>query len=432
MKRARALRRKLGPAIAWDPAHDAYYIVAAMRPGAAGIPPLHITQRALLQLRSQIEQRRSELPFGLLSGAQCVAPESGTHYLLVDEVTAARRELTPDEPIEQLRTELRALASDAERRQKFALGWYLGGMDDDLELDPEVAALHHELFPEAWQIVLLSGQASGEEQGAILRFEARSDRFYPIPFSELLPEAGWRGEAKEAHTAVQWTNYRTAHPVSPVDASSIADVSATAGRSRGRELDLGAFLASLRRGAGRTPTSDTSPAAAAPLPPARTLPPAAAPAQRLEVSRPVSPSVHAAAAVRRIEATAPAQEPAPAPAPPVPTSSAPPYLSLAEPAAAATVVPAPVVPSPPVSPAPVAPEPVAPEPSVPQPSLPEPSPDLEVPQIFINGALVAVPDTNVPLTALPPPETGARRLLPALLGAALIVLVGLAIYLSFR
>jgi hypothetical protein len=58
-------------------------------------------------------------------------------------------------------------------------------------------------------------------------------------------------------------------------------------------------------------------------------------------------------------------------------------------------------------------------------------PDVEVPQIFINGALVALPDTNPPLTALPP-DTATRRLLPALLGAALIVLVGLAIYLSFR
>ena len=145
MKRARALRRKLGPAIAWTPAHDAYHIVASMRPGASGIPPLHVTQRALLQLHSQIERRHTELPFGLLSGALCLAPESKTHYLLIDEATAARRALTADEPLEQLSTELRALAAEAESGQKLALGWYLGGMDDDLEVDPEVAALHPEL-----------------------------------------------------------------------------------------------------------------------------------------------------------------------------------------------------------------------------------------------------------------------------------------------
>jgi len=59
-------------------------------------------------------------------------------------------------------------------------------------------------------------------------------------------------------------------------------------------------------------------------------------------------------------------------------------------------------------------------------------PDVEVPQIFINGALVALPNTDAPLAAPPPPNTVARRLLPALIGASLIVLVGLAIYLSFR
>jgi hypothetical protein len=58
-------------------------------------------------------------------------------------------------------------------------------------------------------------------------------------------------------------------------------------------------------------------------------------------------------------------------------------------------------------------------------------PDFEDPQIFINGALVALPDTDAPLTALPPPGTVARRFL-ALLVVALIVLVGLAIYLLFR
>jgi hypothetical protein len=46
--------------------------------------------------------------------------------------------------------------------------------------------------------------------------------------------------------------------------------------------------------------------------------------------------------------------------------------------------------------------------------------------------LIPLPDTNAPLTALPPRDTVARRLLRVLLGAALIVLVGLAIYLSFR
>ena len=422
MKRARTLRRKLGPAIAWAPAHDAYYIVASMRPGAAGIPPLHVTQRALLQLHSQIERRRAALPFGLLSGALCLAPESSTHYLLIDEATAARRALSADEPLKQLSTELRALAAEAESGQKLALGWYLGGMDDDLEVDPEVAALHHELFGEAWQIMLVSGQASGAEQGEFRRFESQSERFYPIPFSELLQETGWHREASEPRTAVRWTHYRTTRPVSYLDPSAIADLSANTQPSRGRELDLGAFLRSLRPGGERTPTGDTSSAVDAPSPRARTPLPAVAPARRPDLNGPISPSSHGSA-VRRIDAATPAQEPRPARAPAEPALSAPPYLSIANRTSDVPLVPAPVVPSPlPAPPAAAARETVP----------PAPVPDFEVPQIFINGALVAVPDTNAPLTALPPPDTVARRLLPALLGAALIVLVGLAIYLSFR
>jgi hypothetical protein len=421
MKRARALRRKLGPAINWAPAHDAYYIVASMRPGASGIPPLHVTQRALLQLHSQIERRRTELPFGLLSGALCLAPESNTHYLLIDEATAARRPLTADEPLKQLSTELRALAAKAESGQKLALGWYLGGMDDDLEVDPEVAALHHELFGEAWQIMLVSGQASGAEQGEIRRFESQTERFYPIPFSELLQETGWRGEAGAPRTVVRWTHYRTTGPVSYLDPSAIADLSVNTQPSRGRELNLGAFVRSLRLRGERTPTDDTSSAADAPSPRARTPLPAVAPTRRPDLDGPISPSSHGSA-VRRIDAATPSQKPTPAPAPAEPARSAPSYLSISNRTSDVPPVPARVVPSP--LPAPRA---AAARETVP----PAPVPDVEVPQIFINGALVALPDTNPPLTALAP-DTATRRLLPALLGAALIVLVGLAIYLSFR
>ena len=422
MKRARALRRKLGPAIDWAPAHDAYYIVASMRPGASGIPPLHVTQRALLQLHSQIERRRSELPFGLLSGALCLAPESNTHYLLIDEATAARRPLTADEPLKQLSTELRALAAEAESGQKLVLGWYLGGMDDDLEVDPDVAALHHELFGEAWQIMLVSGQASGAEQGEFRRFESQTERFYPIPFSELLQETGGRGEAGEPRTALRWTHYRTTRPVSYLDPSAIADLSANTQPSRGRELNLGAFVRSLRLRGERTPTDDASPAAEAPAPRARTPLPAVAPTRRPDLDGPISPSSHRSA-VRRIDAAPPAQEPTRAAAPAEPARSAPPYLSIAKRTSDVPLVPAPVVPPPlPAPPAAAARETVP----------PAPAPDVEVPQIFINGALVALPDTNPPLTALPPSDTVTRRLLPALLGAVLIVLVGLAIYLSFR
>lgn len=462
MKFAHVLRRKLGPAIAWAPAHDAYYMVASMRPGTADIPPLHVTQRALLQLHSQIERRGAALPFGLLSGALCLDPESGTHYLLIDEATAARRALTADEPFEQLNSELRALAAEAESHQKLVLGWYLGGMDDDLEVDPEVMALHHQLFGEAWRVMLVSGQAQGAEQGEFRRFEPQTGHFYPIPFSELLQETGWRREASKPRTAVRWTHYRTARPVSHLDPSVVADPSTKTQPSRERELDLGGFLRALRPKGERPLKGDTVSAAETPSPRGRTPFPAVPPARRPNLNGPISPSPGRSAA-RRIDAAPQAQEPTRPPAPAEPMVSAPSHLSISRRTSDVPVAPAPDAPTPlpappaaaaraPVPPAAVppaaeppargtptrvtpAPAPLARLPAAAVPPAPvpvAPVPDLEVPQIFINGALIALPDTVAPLTALPPPHSLARRLLTALLGVALIALVGLAIYLSFR
>ena len=184
-----------------------------MRPGAAGIPRLHVTQRALLQLHSQIERRRTALPFGLLSGALCLAPETSTHYLLIDEAVAARRALTADEP---LKHSAPSCGHSRRRRrvgQKLALGWYLGGMDGDLEVDPEVAALHRELFGEAWQIMLVSGRGVGCGAGRISAVR--------VPVRTILPHSvlraccrRQRGVARLASRA-RWCDGRTIEPRSP-------------------------------------------------------------------------------------------------------------------------------------------------------------------------------------------------------------------------
>ena len=419
--------------IAWAPAHDSYHVIASMRPGAAAIAPLHVTQRALLELSAQIDQRRAAMPFGLLSGSLCLSPETRTQYLVIDEVTAARRELTPEEPLEQLRTELRALASDAERLRKLPIGWYLGGMDDDLELDPEVAALHRQLFPEAWHVVLVAGQESGAQRGAFQRFESLTDRFYAIAFSELLPESGRRGDAAEARTALRWTNYRSAYPVSPLDTSAVADIGTGSRASRARELDLGSFVRFLRRRAEPSPMDGASPTADAPPPPAPTPPPATAPARRLDISRPISTSAQSSP-VRRAAATTPEQTP--------PAPSAPPALSLAERAVAPPAPPpisrpepAPAT-APPISRAePVRaalPPTVQGEPSPPVARVEAAPPEISIPQVFIDGALVPLPEEAMSIPQLPPTISAAGRILPMLLGTALIVLVASAVYLSFR
>ena len=465
---ARVLRRRLGPVINWAPAHDPYHVIASMRPGAAGIPPLHATQRALLKLSAQMNQRGVVLPFGLLCASLCRSPEMRTNYLLLDEVMAARRELTAEEPLQQLRTELRALASDAERRRKLTLGWYLGGMDGDLELDPEAAALHRELFPEAWHVAVVDGQQSGTQQGAFLRFESVTERFYAIAFSELLPEGDSGREGAEPRTAVRWTNYRSTQPVTPLDDAAIAEL--TRGESRGRELDLGSFMRFLRRGAEPAPMGGASPPADAPAPPAAP-PPATSPPRRLD-GRPI-PTSAPTPPVRRA-AAAPAAKPAPGPSPVVPEArpeQAPAPLvpeakpmqepapavrdpkvmpAPASPASEQKLTPAPPAPAQKLMPAPPAPEQrpvrlpapsvsssmplaepaVAPVPPPPIVSSEPAAPDVEVPRVFIDGALVPLPEDGTAIPGHPPTDSSAPRFLLALLFAALIVLVALAVYLS--
>jgi hypothetical protein len=246
MKTIRPIRRTRGPTISWAPAHDSYYIVAGMRGAAAGIPPWHITQAALLEFESLVAAGDSPVQFGLLAGALCVCPSTKVDYLLIDHILPAQRELTAEEPLVQLGTELESLISRVERNRKMVLGWYLSGMDSDLQLDPEVELLHRRLFPHAWQVVLVRSQESGE-RGAFSRFETMTERFYTIPFFELLPHV--RGaHTPGLRTAVRWANYRAAQSVVPLDAPLAAPIArSTRTVSPGRDSGVRSWLGTIRR-----------------------------------------------------------------------------------------------------------------------------------------------------------------------------------------
>jgi len=137
--------------------------------------------------------------------------------LLIDEVIRSPTELTADDPGTQLLEALRSLTLEATQRGKLVLGWFMGGMEADLQLDSEAAGVHRELFPEPWQVVLLHDRDSRVESGAIMRLEALTGRSYAIPFFELLPEASARGKQIERRTAVRWANYRAAEEVLPLE-----------------------------------------------------------------------------------------------------------------------------------------------------------------------------------------------------------------------
>ena len=242
--------RRLGPAIAWTPTDDPYYLLAGMLNGSKGLPALSVTQWALLELRSKMKTVQSTLPYGLLAGELCVSPERNAQYLFLDEVTPARNELTEVDLKSQLEAELRSLASDAESRGKIPIGWYVGGIGEDLQLDGEDLSLHREVFPEPWQLVLLHDDTAGDERGAFLRYARASKHLYAIPFFELLPDPS-RANATKRRTALHWVNYR---PDAPVSRLVETDGTLTRGTSRGsqaRSKNIASWISSWRQSVAR-------------------------------------------------------------------------------------------------------------------------------------------------------------------------------------
>jgi len=233
------VRRKRGPALAWTPTQDSYYELAE-KLRSEGRLPLHLTQTAILEFEAHLRESSLPLPFGLLAGDVCVCPQTKLEYLLVDTISRAGVELGGEDPYAQLADELQSLASGQSRKHKVAIGWYLGGLADDLTLDADVTRLHELLFPERWQLALVRGAASGAERGAFLRYESIWTRWYSIPFFEFLPERA--GQKKgERRTAIRWENYRADEPARPLDESqaSVQSVEAVPRPSWGARL-LGA------------------------------------------------------------------------------------------------------------------------------------------------------------------------------------------------
>jgi hypothetical protein len=216
MQSLRRVRRVRGPVITWTPAHESFHVLASVLRSTRGTPPLHLAQAAILKFEEHIRADPSPLPFGLLVGHLCVCPKTKLEYLLVDGVAHARMELTAADPTAQLAAELRALMADSERHDKLVLGWYIGGMGAELQLDLEAVSLHRVLFPEPWQVVLLHDNTSGVERASLLRFEPITEQSYTIPFFELLPEQKARDQRLGLCTALRWANYRTTDPVVPL------------------------------------------------------------------------------------------------------------------------------------------------------------------------------------------------------------------------
>lgn len=174
----------------------------------------------MLELEARLANDPSPVPFGLLAGSLCVCPQTKLEYLLIDEITASRDALTAADPAGELADALRSLASSTVRHGKLALGWYIGGLGEVLQLDLELASVHREVFPDAWQVALLRDARAGAAAGALVRLEPLTNRSYQIPFFELLPDAAGRSGSEAPHTAIRWTTYTATEPVLQLSASN--------------------------------------------------------------------------------------------------------------------------------------------------------------------------------------------------------------------
>lgn len=218
--------------------------------GSKGLPALSVTQSAMLELQSKMKGVQSTLPYGLLAGELCVSPERNAQYLFLDEVTPARSELSEVDLKSQLEAELRSLATDAQSRGKIPIGWYVGGIGEDLQLDGEDLSLHREVFPEPWQLVLLHDDAAGGERGAFLRYAQASNRLYAIPFFELLPDSGPANVTKR-RTALRWVNYQPDAPVSRLPETGGGRAGSTSRGSRSRSKNIASWISSWRQAVAR-------------------------------------------------------------------------------------------------------------------------------------------------------------------------------------
>lgn len=254
----RPVRRTQVPAIAWAPARDSYYILAGLLRSGAGALALHVTQPSLLELEGLLSDATRTLPFGLLAGGLYTCSQTKLVYLLVDSVIPSRTDVAPDDPRAQLAASLRALAAEATRRKKLVIGWYLGRMEPEAQLDPEVDSLHQELFPEQWQVLLVDDASAGSGTGAFMRFESIGKKYYAIPFWEELFQRAAREKAEVRRTAIHWTNYNTTEPVSPLDAPTAVAIAAANGSSAPPGRRLRDWLAPLRRAVNGAPAMHVS------------------------------------------------------------------------------------------------------------------------------------------------------------------------------
>lgn len=288
--------------IAWKPANDAYYLLAANLRNSGYEHEIYITQRVLLQIQEHAAGIERDVD-GSLWGRIFVSPDSGASYVVIADAT-------PGTDAESART---GPQMDGPLR---LAGWYCSRHAVDTQPAPEDISLYLERCTGGWEPLIVLTNGGQPHDGSLFLVNPMSARAFRAPFRELLEPQLVRENAPK-RSCIPWRGYVTDEPVialpprergaarrasaadEPRSTVSIiaegvaADVRAAA-RAVGRAMGTGAASRSTINipsspGARKPPLADTAPPAPPESPeftePQATLPAAVEP----EVEAPSQP-----------------------------------------------------------------------------------------------------------------------------------------------
>lgn len=195
--------------ILWKPQRDSHYVLASIQPDQGGLRQIFVLQSVLDRLHRLVRPPVGAPVLGLLLGARCDCPITGTRYVLIeslDEIAEATRDSNA------MAGALAARVTDRLRNASIeCVGWFGASDGPEPHVSNAQAAVHDSLFAEPWPTVLIL--ARGGNSGAFFLQDKRGSRWFPAPFYEV-SNADRKNQAAKT-TCIAWPAYLTAETVVP-------------------------------------------------------------------------------------------------------------------------------------------------------------------------------------------------------------------------
>jgi hypothetical protein len=184
--------------IAWKPANDAYYLLAANLRNSGYEHEIYITQRVLLQIQEHAAGIERDVD-GSLWGRIFVSPDSGASYAVIADAT-------PGTEAESART---GPQMDGPLR---LAGWYCSRHTVATQPAPEDISLYLERCTGGWEPLIVLTNGGQPHDGSLFLVNPMSARSFRAPFRELLEPQLVRENAPK-RSCIPWRGYVTDEPV---------------------------------------------------------------------------------------------------------------------------------------------------------------------------------------------------------------------------